>query len=238
VNSRATSGSRKPNDADKRRSTTPPASAAADIEEHAPGVAEIAWTAHVSHDTTLFERLVARHRERQRRYHRIEHVEAVLAHVDELATTESIVDRGAIVAAALYHDAIYEAQHPANERASARLARRDLTELGWGADRIERVGLMIEGTKAHLDPSDADTAVLFDADLAILGTDNDAYQVYVGRVRDEYGHLDDAEWSAGRSAVLTAFLTRPQIYATASGRERWEATARANITAELAPSTP
>jgi predicted metal-dependent HD superfamily phosphohydrolase len=238
VNSRATSGSRKPNDAGKRRGTTSAAPVGTDIDEHVPSAAEIAWTTHVSPDTMLFERLVARHRERQRRYHRIEHVEAVLAHVDELAATESIDDRGAIVAAALYHDAIYEAQHPANERASARLARRDLTELGWEADRIERVGLMIEGTKTHLDPPDADTAVLFDADLAILGADTDAYQVYVSRVRDEYGHLDDAEWSAGRSAVLTGFLERSQIYATADGRERWEATARANITAELAPSTP
>jgi predicted metal-dependent HD superfamily phosphohydrolase len=242
VNSRATSGSRRPNDDNKRRgasrSAAPSDSTAADIDDHVPGAAEVAWTTHVSSDTVLFERLVARHRERQRRYHRIEHVEAVLEHVSALSATESIDDLGAVVAAALYHDAIYESQHPANERASARLARRDLTELGWEADRVECVARMIEGTNAHLDPSDADTAVLFDADLAILGAEPDAYQVYVGRVRDEYGHLDDAEWSAGRSAVLAGFLERPHIYATAGGRERWEAAARANITAELAPSSP
>ena len=242
MNSRATSGSNRTDDKNKRpgagRSAAPAESTAPDSDEHVPGIAEVAWTTHVHSDTSLFERLVSRHRERQRRYHRIQHVEAVLDHVGVLASTESIDDLGVVVAAALYHDAIYESQHPANERASARLARRDLAELGWDADRAQRVGHLIEGTKTHLDPPDAGAAVLFDADLAILGADPDAYGVYVGKVRDEYGHLDDAEWSAGRTAVLTGFLERPQIYATASGRERWEAAARTNITAELATSNP
>lgn len=205
--------------------------------EVAPGVAEVAWTTHVSTDTDLLERLVLRHRERQRRYHRIEHVEAVLGHIDELAVHESIDDLGVLVAAALYHDAIYESQHPANERASARLARRDLAALGWDVSRVTLVGTMIEGTKAHVDPPDRDTAVLFDADLAILGADADEYRRYVSAVRDEYGHLDNAEWTAGRASVMAAFLERQTIYATATGRTRWEEAARANITAELAELT-
>jgi predicted metal-dependent HD superfamily phosphohydrolase len=203
----------------------------------APGVAEVAWTTHVSNDTELLERLVLRHRERQRRYHRIEHVEAVLGHIDELAVHESIGDLGVVVAAALYHDAIYESQHPANERASARLARRDLTALGWNESRVTRVGTMIEGTTTHRTPADTDTAVLFDADLAILGADADDYRRYVSAVRDEYGHLDNAEWTAGRSSIMAAFLERQTIYATATGRTRWEEAARANITAELTELT-
>ena len=205
--------------------------------EAPPGVAAVAWTNHVSLDTDLLERLVLRHREHQRRYHRIEHVEAVLGHIDELATRESIGDLGVVVAAALYHDAIYESQHPANERASARLARRDLLALGWDTSRATMVGTMIEGTKAHADPPDTGTAALFDADLAILGAADVEYRRYASKVRDEYGHLNDAEWTAGRASVLTAFLERQTIYATATGRERWEVAARANITAELAELT-
>ena len=205
--------------------------------EAPPGVAEVAWTTHVSPDTDLLKRLVVRHRERQRRYHRIEHVEAVLGHIDELATHESIDDLSVVVAAALYHDAIYESQHPANERASARLARRDLMALGWDTLRATLVGTMIEGTKTHVDPPDTDTAVLFDADLAILGADDVGYQRYASKIRDEYGHLDNAEWTAGRTSVLTAFLERQTIYATATGRAQWEEAARVNITAELAELT-
>ena len=202
-----------------------------------PGATEVAWTTHVSIDTQLLERLFIRHRERHRRYHRIEHVEAVLGYIDELATEESIDDLGAVVAAALYHDAIYESQHPANERASARLAQRDLMMLGWKPSRASLVGTMIEGTKTHLDPPDIGTAVLFDADLAILGADHAGYQSYTSKVRDEYGHLGTSEWVAGRASVLTAFLERQMIYATTTGRERWEEAARANITAELTELT-
>ena len=205
--------------------------------EHIRGIAELAWIQHVSLEVELFDRLVSRHRERQRRYHRIGHVEAVLGHVEELAEVEQVVDLGAVIAAALYHDAIYESQHPANERASARLARRDLGMLGWDDSRLARVGTMIEGTATHLDPPDTDTAVLFDADLAVLGADSDAYQGYATAVRDEYGHLDTAESTAGRTAVLTAFLERPTIYATATGRARWEDAARSNITGELSELT-
>jgi len=202
------------------------------------GPVELAWTTHVSTDTELLDRLVSRHRERQRRYHRIEHVEAVLAHVAELAAVEPVDDLGVVVAAALYHDAIYESQHPANERASARLARRDLARLDWSADRIDRVGQMIEGTATHLEPADVATAVLFDADLAILGAAPDDYRVYISRIRDEYGHLDDGEWSAGRAAFLADIVERSEIYATASGRERWEDAARTNLRDELAALAP
>lgn len=199
-----------------------------------PSDVRLAWIRHVSTDDTLLERLITRHRERQRRYHRIEHVESVVRSVAELAQTEAVTDLGAIVAAALYHDAIYEPTHPANERASARLARRDLASLGWSAARCETVATMVEGTTTHLDPADTDTAVLFDADLAILGAHPDRYTSYVSQVRDEYGHLHDTEWAAGRARVLQSFLDRDAIYATATGRGRWEQAARRNLNAELA----
>jgi predicted metal-dependent HD superfamily phosphohydrolase len=97
---------------------------------------------------------------------------------------------------------------------------------------------MIRGTADHRDPPDLDTAVLFDADLAVLGADPAGYGDYVRGVRAEYGHVDDAGWRAGRASVLQSFLDRPSIYATDPGRRRWESTARANITAELAALTP
>lgn len=200
-------------------------------------VLERAWRAHVGRDSELgdrlLERLRTRHRERQRAYHTLEHVAAVLTHVEQLAELEPVNDLGAVVAAACYHDAIYEPQHVANERASARLARRDLQRLGWAGDRTELVAAMIEATRTHVDPRDVDTAVLFDADLAILGAAPDVYGRYVDQVRAEYSHLDDQEWAAGRRAVLRQFLDRSQIYATATGRDRWERSARANLTAEL-----
>jgi predicted metal-dependent HD superfamily phosphohydrolase len=193
-----------------------------------------AWLTHVGTDTNLFDRLLGRHRERHRRYHGVAHVRWVVRHVLELAVVESVRDLDAVIAAAFYHDAVYEPQHPANERASARLARRDLAEIAWGGTRIDAVVAMIEGTATHLEPPDIDTAVLYDADLAVLGADVVGYDAYAAGVRAEYRHVADHDWQVGRSAVLEGFLERPAIYATATGRKRWEQRARANITSELA----
>lgn len=192
------------------------------------------WQRHVSSDTGPLDGLLARHREKHRRYHKIEHVVRVLRLVDELSAVEPVDDPAAIATAAFYHDAVYEPAYPANERASARLARRDLETLGWEADRVDHVVAMIEATAHHGAPCDVDAAVLIDADLAILGAEPAAYGEYVAGVRAEYRALDDAEWADGRRDVLEEFLGRDSIFTTETGRARWEERARANIAAELA----
>lgn len=198
---------------------------------------DVAWQQWVAPRRDHLESLLGRHRERHRTYHDAVHVLHVVRHVEELADEEPVDDRGAIVAAAFYHDAVYEPRSPANERASARLARRDLADLGWTTERAERVALMIEGTATHLDPPDLDSSVLFDADLAILGAEPARYAEYVTGVRAEYHHVDEADWVSGRTKVLTGFTERPSIYCTDTGRRRWESPARANIAAEIAQLT-
>jgi predicted metal-dependent HD superfamily phosphohydrolase len=197
---------------------------------------EVAWQRHVSTDRALLDRLLARHREKHRRYHTVTHVAWVIRHIGELAVTEPIEHLHEIVAAGFYHDAVYEPSYPANERASARLARRDLVSMGWDGDAVERVGSMIEATEhgSAVDDVGGDTAVLLDADLAILGADPAAYSAYVTAVRAEYRHIADPDWREGRTAVLAGFLERPTIFRTPTGRDHWEDRARANIAAERA----
>ena len=92
----------------------------------------------------------------------------------------------------------------------------------------------MRATAAHGAPADDDTAVLLDADLAVLGSDPAAYQAYVTGVRTEYGHVDAAGWQVGRGQVLRDLLARDPLYATEPGRRRWARRAAANMTAELA----
>lgn len=198
---------------------------------------EVAWQRHVGGERRLLDALLARHREKHRRYHTATHVAWVIRHIDELTATETVEHLDEVVAAAFYHDAVYEAAYPANERASARLARRDLASIGWDDTAAERVGSMIEATAhevAGAAPVSGDTALLLDADLAILGADPAGYSAYVSGVRSEYRHVDDDDWRAGRTAVLDRFLERPDIFRTRTGRDLWEEAARANIAAELA----
>jgi predicted metal-dependent HD superfamily phosphohydrolase len=190
----------------------------------------------------VFDDVVGRHRAPERRYHGVRHVTWTVRHVRELSAIVPVADEAAVIAAAFFHDAVYDVTADDNEARSAALAERVLSELGWSDDRCSRVARLIIATAGH-EPTDdadadaadkADEAVMVDADLAVLGSEPAAYQAYVTGVRAEYGQLDDEQWRTGRRAVLRRFLGRESLYSTEPGRSRWERRARANMAAELA----
>ena len=61
----------------------------------------------------------------------------------------------------------------------------------------------------------------------------DAYAAYASAVRAEYAHLTDAEFTAGRIAVLEHLLALPALFRTPDAARQWAEPARANLTAEL-----
>ena len=188
--------------------------------------------------TAAFDSLCARYREPHRRYHGLVHVLRVLRTIDELlaAAEPSIDDPTALRVAAWFHDAVYDPSSHTNEADSAALAEVELALLGWAPRRRLDVKSMILATADHegtQTDNAAATAILLDADLAVLAADPANYRAYVNGVRAEYAHVDDAAWRVGRSAVLRSFVDRPTIFHTATMRAR-EPTARANLTAELA----
>lgn len=204
----------------------------------------VAWERHVGTGEAAdrwLESVVTRHREAHRHYHDVRHVRWVVRHVielaDGLADTHGVAlhDPGAVVAAAFFHDVIYDPTASDNEAASAALAAAALGELGWSASRVSSVVAMIEGTAHHrVDPAiTADTAVLYAADLGVLAADPAGYSDYVRNVRREYDHVDADDWRTGRASVLRSFLERESIYAPVLGLHTWERRARANLTAEL-----
>lgn len=185
--------------------------------------------------TRVLRDLWRRHDEPQRAYHRMGHVRHVLDVVDLLRAEEPVDDPVAVRLAAWFHDAVYEPGADDNEARSADLAAEVLE--GWAIDgsRVAHVGELIRATATHpAEDVEADTAVLVDADLAILAADPDTYEVYRRAVRVEFGHLDDAAWRRGRAAFLTTMIARPSIYATEGMRRRGERRARENLGEELA----
>lgn len=179
--------------------------------------------------------LVARHREPGRHHHVLAHTSGVVDAV--LAIHGSGDDWATTVLAAWYHDVVYDPRAPAgaNEGASAVLARRALEVMGASLSATAEVCRLVCLTADH-DPraGDRNGALLCDADLAVLASDEDGYVAYATAVRAEYAHVDDEAWRAGRRAVLRSFLDRPRIFRTTVGRERWESRARINISSELA----
>ncbi len=180
----------------------------------------------------LRDRLAERYREPHRRYHDLRHLQEVLQTVDELADAADDVE--AVRWAAWFHDAVYDVHRDDNEERSAQLAERDLAALGLDRAMVSEVSRLVRLTATHQpEDDDANGAVLCDADLRILAADPWRHAEYVADVRAEYAHVPDAEFRAGRAAVLRALLSSGRLFRTERAYTRWEERARANLAAEL-----
>jgi len=191
------------------------------------------------HHDGYVDSLLIRYAEPHRRYHTATHVMLTIRHLHDMCRAAGSEASPEVLAAALYHDAIYDPAADDNEARSADIAVGQLTDVGWPAVRCDSVAAMILATAGHVTPGatnndDVDTTLLLDADLAILGAEPAAYQSYVNGVRAEYAHVDDGAWLTGRSMVLHRFLERPRLFATQYMHDMYEHRARANIQAELA----
>ncbi|MGW3141654.1 HD domain-containing protein [Streptomyces sp. NPDC001139] len=178
------------------------------------------------------DNLLTRWQEPQRRYHTLAHLVAVLDHVDTLQ--EYAADPDAVRLAAWFHDAVYLPDRSENEERSARLAERALPEAGVPDATAAEVARLVRLTVTH-DPADDDRdgQVLCDADLAILASPPTAYAAYTAAVREEYHFVPNDAFRAGRADVLRQLLALPRLFRTPYGQEKWEATARYNLSAEL-----
>lgn len=179
--------------------------------------------------TAAGDDLIARWSEPHRRYHTVDHLTRMLDVVDAYASHAT--DPTAVRLACWFHDAIYDPTRPDNEERSAELAASMLGALGVPAYEVLR---LIRLTSIHeVSPGDRNGELIADADLAILATEPHVYADYARQVRDEYVFVSDADFRQGRTTILRRFLDRPAIYRMPTTHARWEAQARANITAEI-----
>jgi len=187
-------------------------------------------------DEPLKRELSALYSVKDRHYHNLAHIEAMLALAGDYRGL--LDDPEAVEAAIWFHDAIYDSRAKDNEAQSAALAEKKLagrTEAG----RLNRISAMIVATATHRLPlfDDAtaarDAGLFLDMDLSILGAAPDAFDAYERSVRREYAWVEEPMWRAGRSAVLKNLLARPHIFHTEEFRQRFEPQARANMARSL-----
>lgn len=185
------------------------------------------------------EDLIERWSEPDRHFHNLRHLAAVLHRVDELA--EETHEPDLVRLAAWYHGAVFDADRKIayasrggeQTTLSAELARKQLTDLGVSDAGAERVGHLVDTLARHKpDPGDFDSAVLNDADLAMLADEPQRYKEYVKAVRAEYSHIPLGDYLEARIKVLSKLLQRPTLYASPLGTA-WEEPARQNVDAEL-----
>jgi predicted metal-dependent HD superfamily phosphohydrolase len=180
----------------------------------------------------VLDRLVAAYSEPHRHYHTLEHLGEMFAIAEELANVAR--DPAAVDLAIWFHDAAYDPRAADNEERSAALLTDLLRPLGVPAAILAHVGVMIRST-AHTTAGrfDADTAVLLDADLAVLGADEPRYVRYAADIRREYAWVEDSAYRIGRTKVLQGFMARPRIYRTERMHAIADEPARRNLQAEI-----
>jgi len=203
-----------------------------------------AWTALVGDSEEAkdsWTHLMGRWSEPHRTYHALTHLAAVLSIVDIHA--DLAADPDAVRLAAWYHDAVYDPTKPDNEERSAELAEQELAKLEVPEGRVANVARLVRLTATHdVQDGDPDGALLCDADLTVLASPLDAYVFYANAVRQEYSHVDDDTFRAGRAVILRRLLDRPRLFHTEPIRTALEEAARRNVAAELtlleAPKDP
>ena len=189
-----------------------------------------------SYDECLVEaelRARACYAEPARHYHDARHLDDCLRHLDrigELADHERQTLRWAL----LWHDAIYDARRSDNEEQSAALVRRELAACGVDGHAITEVTRLILLTKDHkVAEGDRLGALIVSIDLAILGADPNRYQAYARDVRQEYAHVPEEAWRAGRTAVLKSLMADGPVFADPAFSATLEDQARTNMSDEL-----
>ena len=183
------------------------------------------------HEELGFE-LLERWGEDHRKYHSRTHLLAVLEALDLL--TEPAPPARSVTLAAWFHDAVYEGIAGQDEEQSARLAEDRLAIAGLPGPVIDDVARLVRLTSTHNPvPGDHAGALLCDADLSILGAEPAAYARYLAAVREDYAHVGDADFAAGRTAVVRQLLALDPLFHSERAKTLWLDAARRNLEAEL-----
>ena len=169
--------------------------------------------------------------EKTRYYHNLLHIQNLFEEIEQVK--ENIKNFEIVSFSVFYHDIIYSATSKSNEEKSADYAAKRLTGLNLNKNDIKTVCNQILATKSHQKSDDSDTNYLLDADLSILGKNFQIYSQYIQKIRKEYSIYPDFVYKPGRKKVLQHFLDLENIYKTEFFREKYEATARKNLIAEL-----
>ncbi|KNH15935.1 hypothetical protein ACU18_15540 [Arthrobacter sp. ZBG10] len=191
------------------------------------------WEAVMPGHDALFLDLLDRWSEPHRHYHGRTHLLSILEALD-LLNEPAAVPR-TVLLAAWFHDAVYQGIPGQDEEESARLALDRLRGTGLPAAEVEEVARLVLLTSHHRpEAGDTDGALLCDADLSVLGGDPAEYARYLAAVRLDYAHVPDADFAAGRAAVVRRLLDLEPLFHGHRARDLWLGAAHRNLHGELA----
>jgi predicted metal-dependent HD superfamily phosphohydrolase len=183
----------------------------------------------------LWTEIVYRYAEQHRHYHNLTHIAFLLDLCDKYI--DRISNPAVTGFAILYHDIVYDTYRPDNEEQSAELAEAHLRQLNVNPSLIQNIKTFILATKDHKIPDGYplanDLGLFLDFDIAILAAEQETYQLYSEKIRQEYMKYPDNIYKEGRKQALKKVLLTGRIFNTNDFVESMEAVARQNISREV-----
>lgn len=170
----------------------------------------------------------------QRFYHTFGGHVAFCLHELERVPVEMIANREALEFSLILHDVVMEFMSDCNEERSARFAIDLCGRMGLSEDFVALCAMHIRSTDHKGVPKNADSCLVIDIDLAILGQPEDAFDAYERGIRKEYAFVPEESFRTGRARILRRFLDRPSIFLTGCFRDRYETKARKNLMRSIA----
>lgn len=167
----------------------------------------------------------------KRYYHTMQHLAHLLNELDPVK--EKIQDWNTVLFSVFYHDFVYNPLRRDNEERSVAIMENRLQSIDVPPEIIAACRGQILCTKTHAHCLDADSNFFTDADLSILGQEENSYKEYTAAIRKEYALYADNLYYPGRKAVLKQFLQMERIFKTGVFFDRYEKQARQNLQWEL-----
>jgi predicted metal-dependent HD superfamily phosphohydrolase len=186
------------------------------------------YTEDAAHVSLCWDELSSAYGGPQRYYHNWGHLQNMFGELE--AAAQPVLQMDSLLLAVFYHDVVYEPSRNDNEAKSAALFEKRLGETSFPF--VAHCAQQIVATKTHLHSPDADTNLLLDLDLSILGKQRSEYMEYARNIRKEYGMYPDILYQKGRKKVLEHFLHAGPIYKTAYFQDKYEENARNNLAFE------
>lgn len=183
-----------------------------------------------SDGVAVYQELETRYSEPHRYYHTTDHIRHCLREFDLAA--ELMDDADAVEMGLWFHDAIYDPRASDNELKSAELftVRADGH---MDADFRRRVYDLILITIHPEQPRNLDQEFMVDIDLSSFGLPWPAFRRDSNAVRNEYAHMSDKQFYPAQIRFLGSLLARPSFFFTEFFRNRYEETAKGNITRHI-----
>ncbi len=182
------------------------------------------------------EELRRRHAEPHRALHDWSRVATLLAEAEELAG--AVADRPAFILAILFHAAVFHRAEAHCAERSVALMRERLAATVHPATLDRAAALILAMARGEIpqteDPSlRGDAALLLDIANATLAAPPAAFAAIEAANRQEFAHLPEDRYRAGRAAQLRTLLWRERLYRTDRYYLAHERAARANLEALL-----